>query len=68
MHLADGELPPGRLIVAVSRHYTAVIDGVVHDTHDPQRRTYWYGQGDYAAGKAVRITERCVYGYWSKAA
>lgn len=37
VHLAPGELPGGRLIVVVSRHYTAVIDGVIHDTHDPQR-------------------------------
>lgn len=38
VHLAAGELPMGRLIVAVSRHLTAVIDGVVHDTHDCTRR------------------------------
>lgn len=37
VHLAQGELPPGRLIVQVSRHYTAVLDGVVHDTFDPGR-------------------------------
>lgn len=37
VHLIDGELPPGRLIVAVSRHLTAVIDGVINDTHDPSR-------------------------------
>lgn len=37
VHLADGELPAGRLVVSVSRHMTAVIDGVIHDTHDPQR-------------------------------
>jgi hypothetical protein len=37
VHLRSGELPTGRLIVRVSRHYTAVIDGVIHDTHDPQR-------------------------------
>lgn len=36
-HLAPGELPSGRLVVAVSKHYTAVIDGVVHDNHDPSR-------------------------------
>ena len=35
VHLADSELPFGRLVVSVSKHYTAVIDGVVHDTHDP---------------------------------
>lgn len=37
VHLREGELPLGRLIVAVSRHLTAVIDGVIHDTHDPSR-------------------------------
>jgi hypothetical protein len=37
VHLAAGELPAGRLIVAVSKHYTAVIDGVIHDNHDPSR-------------------------------
>lgn len=37
VHLRDGELPPGKLVVAVSKHLVAVIDGVVHDTHDPSR-------------------------------
>jgi hypothetical protein len=37
VHLAPGELPAGRLVVAVSRHLTAVVDGVIHDDHDPQR-------------------------------
>jgi len=37
VHLRDGELPPGRLVVAVPKHLTAVIDGVIHDTHDPSR-------------------------------
>src|SRR4029077_19207577 len=36
-HLRSEELPSGRLIVTVSRHETAVIDGVIHDTHDPSR-------------------------------
>tara|TARA_R110000868_G_scaffold5879_1_gene34293 strand:- start:153 stop:608 length:456 start_codon:yes stop_codon:yes gene_type:complete len=36
-HLREGELPSGRLIVNVSRHFTAVIDGIIHDTHDPSR-------------------------------
>ena len=35
VHLTASELPSGRLIVAVSRHLVAVIDGVIHDTHDP---------------------------------
>ncbi len=33
VHLKEGELPQGRLLVCVSRHYTAVIDGIIHDTH-----------------------------------
>jgi hypothetical protein len=37
VHLRDGEIPSGRLIVNLSRHYAAVIDGEVHDTHDPRR-------------------------------
>jgi hypothetical protein len=37
VHLRAGELPPGRLVVNVSKHYVAVIDGVIHDTHDPSR-------------------------------
>jgi hypothetical protein len=37
VHLRADELPSGRLVVAVSNHYVAVIDGVIHDTHDPTR-------------------------------
>lgn len=37
VHLREGELPAGRLVVAVSKHLCAVIDGVIHDTHDPSR-------------------------------
>ncbi len=40
VHLCAEELPAGRLVVAVSKHYTAVIDGVIHDTHDPRRETH----------------------------
>ena len=37
IHLRPDELPRGRLAVSVSKHLTAVLDGVVHDTHDPSR-------------------------------
>ncbi len=37
VHLRAEELPPGRLIVSVTRHLTAIIDGVIHDTHDCSR-------------------------------
>lgn len=36
-HLRDDELPSGRLVVAVSKHAVAVIDGIINDTHDPSR-------------------------------
>ncbi len=37
VHLTGGELPTGRLIVNVSKHMVAVIDGVAQDTFDPSR-------------------------------
>jgi hypothetical protein len=37
IHLRRGELPMGRLVVSCSKHWTAVIDGVIHDNHDPSR-------------------------------
>jgi hypothetical protein len=37
VHLHSSELPQGPLIVKVSRHLTAVVDGVLHDTHDCSR-------------------------------
>lgn len=80
VHLEDGELPMGRLVVSVSKHYTAVIDGVIHDTHDPSadRGTTIYplsfpkehlpkGAKLLANGNGFAYApKRCVYGYWSK--
>jgi len=37
VHLRGDELPEGRLVVALSRHYAAVIDGVLHDLSDCSR-------------------------------
>jgi len=48
VHLRDGELPAGRLVVKVSKHLVAVIDGVIRDNHDPSRNGtrcvygYWH--------------------------
>ena len=36
-HLKADELPSGRLVVSLSRHLAAVIDGTLHDTHDSSR-------------------------------
>jgi hypothetical protein len=37
VHLRADELPTGRLVVNLSRHSVAVINGVIHDTHDCSR-------------------------------
>lgn len=77
VHLREDELPSGRMVVAVSRHYTAVIDGVIYDTHNPSERATTYYSANYPESElpknAVRTApncgwvyspERCVYGYW----
>ena len=60
VHLIDGELPTDRLIVCISRHLTAIVDGVINDTFDPQRNTLIVEDG------IQRFAGRCVYGYWSQ--
>lgn len=37
VHMREDELPKGRIVARVSRHYVAIIDGVVHDTYDCTR-------------------------------
>jgi hypothetical protein len=37
VHLRADELPAGTILARLSRHLCAVIDGVIHDTHDPSR-------------------------------
>jgi hypothetical protein len=37
VHLRADELPRGPLVVSVSKHFTCVIDGVIYDTHNPDR-------------------------------
>lgn len=37
VHLRADELPEGRIICNVSRHFVAVIDGVINDLYDPSR-------------------------------
>lgn len=37
VHLRADELPSGRIICKVTKHSVAVIDGVIHDTHDCSR-------------------------------
>jgi hypothetical protein len=37
VHLRSDELPHGKIVVALSKHYAAVINGVLHDTYQDDR-------------------------------
>ena len=37
VHLRTNELPSGRIVVALSKHYAAVVNGVLHDIYDCSR-------------------------------
>ena len=61
VHLWDGELPEGTLILSLARHYTCVKDGVVYDTWNPSAPTkcvygYWTPPRDpkYRVGDIVQ--------------
>lgn len=79
VHMDPKELPPGRLILRVSKHYCAVIDGVLHDTFNSSERgttIYPPGTPEKDRPKGARWLEngngwaydpqRCVYGYWKE--
>lgn len=81
VHLLAAELPAGRLIVNVAKHLTAVIDGVIRDTFDPNDRPAMIYPADTLEnipagakrlengnGWIVEPGPRCVYGYWRKVA
>lgn len=36
VHLRDSELPRGKIVCRMARHFAAVINGVLHDTWDSQ--------------------------------
>jgi hypothetical protein len=54
VHLRDGELPMGKLVVSVSKHMCAVIDGVIYDSHDPSRDGTRCVYGYYRLGRAAK--------------
>lgn len=64
VHLQADELPTGRLIVVVSKHYTTVIDGVINDTHNPQRGGGSWIKVENGIETRGITAQRCVYGYW----
>lgn len=60
--LAAADLPGGPLVVRLSKHLTAVIDGVIYDTHNPQRFAF-DGLTEVEMLDDVGAN-RCVYGYF----
>lgn len=54
VHVKAAELPKGKIILNLSKHITAVIDGVIHDTYDCSRNEtrcvygYWMKQESFA--------------------
>jgi hypothetical protein len=56
IHLRADELPPGRLVIDMRRHFCAVIDGVIHDTYDcsdeGRRRILGYWSAPVGTGNA----------------
>jgi hypothetical protein len=60
MNMIKGDMPKGRIVVRLSKHFTAVIDDEIHDIYDPQRTTVHTENG------IDRLSHRCVYGYWQE--
>ena len=58
VHLRTEELPKGRLVVRLSRHLTAVIDGVIHDIYNPDRRGSRCAYGYFKPAQSHRETEK----------
>lgn len=64
VHMAEGELPDGRLVVNLSKHLAAVVHGSVYDTHDPCRGgdRAVYGYWRYPEGKAEHWVDTMLLG------
>jgi hypothetical protein len=58
IHLRADELPKGRLVVNVSKHFVAVIDGVIHDTFDASRSGTRCVYGYYAKAEKGKQERR----------
>ena len=50
VHFVEGELPKGKMVCSVAKHYVAVVDNIVYDTWDSRYNCF---------GELRRI-----YGYW----
>src|SRR5581483_11873081 len=65
VHLRADELPAGRLVVRCSHHLVAVVNGIIHDTHDPSRGGsrcvygYWMAPGNLESGARGASSAAC---------
>ena len=54
VHLRQGEIPSsGRLVVVLSKHLIAVLDGVIHDKSDPSRNGWRCVYGYYTLPNVI---------------
>jgi hypothetical protein len=53
VHLRADRLPRGKLIVRIRRHLVAVIDHVIHDTHDCGRAGHVRVEGYWTAPRSA---------------
>jgi hypothetical protein len=60
VHLKVEELPAGRLIVRLSRHLCAVVDGVTHDIYNPDRQGSRCVYGYFTRGQTHNAAEECA--------
>lgn len=60
VHLVDGEIPMGNLIVDISKHLTNVKDGVIYDTYNCSTKMYY----DRFDGEYKVNNKRAVYNIW----
>jgi hypothetical protein len=67
VHLRADELPKGRIVVALSKHIVAVIDGVIHDTDDPSRGGTRCVYGYFQDGNIVGRFRAAVRNLWAHA-
>ena len=60
VHVRPDELPSGRLVLNLSKHLAAMIDGKLYDNHDSSVSRHVEASAGPGSGRGWRM----VYGYW----
>lgn len=59
VHLRADELPKGKLVISVSKHYTSMVDGVINDTYDCSREGTRCVYGYFKKKQERRLCKSC---------